>query len=202
MEERIKNLEGYFEEFNITEGIIYVKVKFPNKWQIPDSALLTEHFAVKVANDSDKKYSYYFFGELGNGVENVFDAIDFTIMFNKDIEEKTTLLTQKVNELKDLFASRTLDELKNLKIEIVYNKTEEKKTRKKGGKKLKEEIKKDEIINEVHEEVLTHSQLEGKVDVNKEESDSLLSFATALADSNLETSVNSEIMEGELHPHK
>ena len=116
MQERINKIKEYFVAFNIAEGISYIKVKFPKKWEIPNVEILKENFKVSIAEESDG--DFYFFSELTNGIDNVFDAVDFVVEFNKDLEAKTQLFTEKINELKELFSTKSLSDLQHLEIVI------------------------------------------------------------------------------------
>lgn len=116
MQERIDKIKEYFVAFNIAEGISYIKVKFPKKWEIPNVDILKENFKVSIAEESDG--DFYFFSELTNGIDNVFDAVDFVVDFNKDLEAKTQLFTEKINELKELFSTKCLSDLQHLEIVI------------------------------------------------------------------------------------
>lgn len=116
MQDRIIKINEYFVAFNIAEGISYIKVRFPNKWEIPNGEVLLENFNVKIATEANGEI--YFFSELINGTDVVFDAVDFVVDFNKDLEAKTLLFSEKINELKELFSTRTLSELQHLEIII------------------------------------------------------------------------------------
>lgn len=116
MQERIEKIKDYFIAFNIAEDTAYAQVRFHNKWDVPNNEILIENFKVKSAQESDG--SVYFFSELSNGILNVFDAIDFTIDYNRDLEEKGELFREKIEELKMLFATKTLEELRNLAITV------------------------------------------------------------------------------------
>ena len=116
MQDRIEKIKEYFVAFNIAENMAYTQVRFPNKWDVPSSEILEENFNVNTAIESDG--TIYFFSEMSNGILNVFDAVDFTIDYNKDLEEKSELFREKIEELKELFATKTLDELRTMKIVV------------------------------------------------------------------------------------
>lgn len=114
MQDRIEKIKDYFISFNIAEGVAYIQIKLPNKWDAPSSEVLEENFQTKTAKESNG--TIYFFSEMDNGIMNVFDAVDFTVEYNKDLEEKSELFRVKIEELKNLFATKSLDELKTLNI--------------------------------------------------------------------------------------
>ena len=115
--ERIKNISDYFVEMQVAniegENVIYVVVNFPAKWIIDDE--FNEKIGVSILNGKVTG-QYYFATSFDNGFNVIFDAIDNNIAKMKDAEERTKLLTEKINELEDLFDdnSISLDSLKTL----------------------------------------------------------------------------------------
>lgn len=139
MQKRIDKIKEYFKELNISGNIIYVTVVFPPKWAV--SELLEENFNVKVVPRQDGQ-GVYFFTDLTNGFDKLFDAIEYTITFNKQAQEKIELLMYKIEELKELFNNEDISTLKTLKFSYKKKNTpssnSSKKTKKK--KEVKEEI--------------------------------------------------------------
>lgn len=146
MQNRINKIKEYFKGFNITDGIAYVHVSFQKGWQIPDSNILKSEFNTNVASDDT---GVYFFTQYENGINLLFDAADFVIEFNKDLEEKTELFKAKVDELRELFTTSTLDELKTLVISIP--KVAKSKNRGSKRKNAKNEVEKEVNVSEVDE---------------------------------------------------
>lgn len=124
MQNRINNIIEYFRGFNIADGIAYIHVTFPKTWQLPNNNILNNEFKTNVASDNT---GIYFFTKYENGINIVFDAVEFTIDFNKDLEEKTSLFKDKVSELKELFMQEKLDVLKTLQFKFTKKKTTKKK---------------------------------------------------------------------------
>lgn len=131
IKDRIEKLKGVFVSFNITEGFTYALTKIPSKWVIPDTI---EQFQVSTTYDKSTG-GYYFVTKVDDGVENVFDAIDYVVKLNKSIEEKKQLLQEKANELSELFASEPIERLRTL--EFVFK--PQKKQLRKGKKNKKTE---------------------------------------------------------------
>lgn len=119
---RIEDIKEYFKEMQIVtvdnKHIIYVIVNFPNNWVIDDT--IEDNFNVKISKGNYEN-EYYFFTEIDNGEDKIFDAINYNIKKMKAAIERANLLKNKMIELRNLFENEivTLDELKNLK--FVYN---------------------------------------------------------------------------------
>lgn len=127
IQERIKNISEYFigMQMSTEDNIVYVRTRFPNNWVI--SELLEDNFNVRGIQDK-KNNTQFFFTNIENGFDVVFDAIDFTIQMNKSALERLELFKEKVEELKELFDSEEIEKLR--RIEFTFKK-QEKKSRKK-----------------------------------------------------------------------
>lgn len=115
IQKRIEKIGSIFKGFNISNGIAYITLVFPSNWKLPDADALLETFKVKMANDGD---GVYFFTEIENGTDVLFDAAEHVIAFNEEIEERINLFNQKIAELKELFSKETIDNLKKITITI------------------------------------------------------------------------------------
>ena len=40
MQKRIEKINQYFNDFKVCDGLVYISVDFPKKWQIPSNELL------------------------------------------------------------------------------------------------------------------------------------------------------------------
>ena len=127
IQDRINNISEYFigMQMSTEDNIVYVRTRFPDKWVI--SELLEDNFKVRGIQDK-KNNTQFFFTNIENGFDVVFDAIDFTIQMNKSALERLDLFKEKVEELKELFDSEEIEKLRRL--EFTFKK-QEKKTRKK-----------------------------------------------------------------------
>lgn len=110
--ERIEEIKPYFVTFNVHDGLAYVLVKFPKSWSLFSTADIEKEFDIKIAQKSE---GVYFFCEVANGFDDVFDAINYIITNNKSLEEKKYLLQEKVKELSELFLTEPLEKLKTMK---------------------------------------------------------------------------------------
>ena len=108
---RIEKVKEYFIKFNIEEGAITLALKFPAKWTIPDAEFLKTQYNV-VAGVTP--YGVIYGTESANGFEKIFDAVEYTIRFNMEAQERLTLFNEKVEELKKLFVKEPLEKLRTL----------------------------------------------------------------------------------------
>jgi hypothetical protein len=182
MQERINKISEYFKVFNISDNIAYISINFPSKWQIPDTKILEDSFKVKIAPDDGG--IVYFFTDVSNGIDNLFDSVEFTITYNRDLETKMQLLKEKVALLKELFAIHSLEELSTLEIKLTPKKA--KKTKK--VKTTEQTTAVDDVETKV-EEKLVEEEDTSFANVNNAQGDindelSLLEYATQIANEN------------------
>ena len=118
--ERIAKLGKAFQKMEIisseTDGQqIYVAVTLPHNWVIDDK--VDDKFNVQHAVHEGVSY---FWCALEDGVETVFEAIDYTIEQNRTAQEKANLFEEKVKELREIFTSDdyTIEQLRGLKITV------------------------------------------------------------------------------------
>ena len=134
IQDRIKKLSTCFKQLVVEQGseglTAYIVALFPDGWTIqPD--VISEEYGVKVY----KKESYYYFLLDDNGdFDNLFTSVEYTVKLNETLEEKRALFKKKANELKQLFASGDIEELKTLSFST------EKVTTKKGKKESADEL--------------------------------------------------------------
>ena len=108
-EDRISKISQYFKGMQVTElqgqKIIYVIVQFPTHWRIGDAG---EKYNVTVRPGKDYPGQIFFFDDFANGLENIFDAIDYVIATSTAIEERNKILQEKINDLSVLFADPSI----------------------------------------------------------------------------------------------
>ena len=140
IQDRINNISEYFigMQMSTEDNIVYVRTRFPDKWVI--SELLEDNFKVRGIQDK-KNNTQFFFTNIENGFDAVFDAIDFTIQMNKSALERLDLFKEKVEELKELFDTEEIEKLRRL--EFTFKKVEKKKNKKTKEPELVSEIKVD-----------------------------------------------------------
>ena len=110
--ERIKSISQYLVTFNIQEGVACLVAKFPDKWTLFDAKTIGDEFNIVIEERQD---GVFFVCSIADGFDGIFNAIDFIIEQNKDLEMKSELLREKVNQLKSLFEQEPLDRLRTLR---------------------------------------------------------------------------------------
>jgi len=113
---RIKKIEPYVVQFNAVakESAYYLILQFPEKWTVPSLQVIKETYKVDCMA-GNQPGSLIIGAEMADGYDCVFDAAEYIISFNKDIEERVVLLNKCISELKNIFGSRKLEELRSLR---------------------------------------------------------------------------------------
>lgn len=147
--ERIAKLGKAFQKMEIisseTDGQqIYVAITLPHNWVIDDK--VDDKFNVQHAVHEGVSY---FWCALEDGVETVFEAIDYTIEQNRTAQEKANLFEEKVKELREIFTSDeySIEQLRGLKI-TVGDKAFSLPMLNQSDKKNKKDKKEETILNE------------------------------------------------------
>ena len=101
---------------------ISIDVEFPLTWKIPKRFVQEDKIIEnQKVNNNARFFSFVSeFNEiiLNQTVENIKNIISY----NKEIELKEKLLKQKIDELKKIFESKNLENLQNLKFELLEEK--------------------------------------------------------------------------------
>lgn len=110
--EYIGRLGEHFRGIETYNDAFIVKVMFPSQWVAEGS----NDGRIKVVRSETNNYEWFFYCDTTKGVtiEEVFEFIIDTINYNTDMKAKIDLLKLKVEELKEFFADRSLDELMTL----------------------------------------------------------------------------------------
>ena len=144
VEDYISKIGEYFEGIERYNDALIVRVKLPERWGTYPSS----DERIKVAKSEEVPNEYYYYGSSNDvNLEDIFQLILETIQMNKDVLLKIELLKEKVQELKELFDTKPLDELKTLKF-ITEKPKKTKAKRKYTRKKKVAEIEDKQPINE------------------------------------------------------
>lgn len=98
-----------------------VSLTFGSKWkvQMPSDNEGEKVMCVKIKEDG----TYCYMTEITNGIQPIFELVDETIRYNEELEKKVELLKAKAEELKELFATKTYEEL--LALEFTFKNPQE-----------------------------------------------------------------------------
>ena len=156
LQDEISKLGGFFKGIEYYNDALIVKVGFPNRWQVYPS----DNGLIKPAGGEHEEgadtIQYYYYGDSNNvTLDDIFNLINDTITANRDAEMKVRLLTDKYDELKDLFRQYSYEELLSLK--FVFDKNKEIKEEKPKRKYTKKKKKEEKIEQDAKEEEITVS---------------------------------------------
>lgn len=126
LQERINKISQYFRSMEMTNGIIIIKVQYNNKWGVYPS----DDNKIKVAKSEDTPNEWFYYGNFSEvTIDDIFDLIENTIEMNLSAAAKLELLNNKFEELKNLFATESLERLSTLKF-VLSNKKSYRKNKK------------------------------------------------------------------------
>jgi len=145
LDKKLVSLSRYNIGLQTYEGNFVISIKYPDNWAVIEPT----DKSIRFMRDEETDGVYYYVVSVEEGEEklnNVFDTIDETIMYNNELQEKVELLNEKITELRDLFVEHPISKLRNL--EFVF-----KKQKKNAKKKVKaEDVRKtDETEQEVND---------------------------------------------------
>ena len=141
LQDEIMKLGDYFRGIEYFNDALIVKVNFPRKWQVYPSA----DGNIKPAKSENADGEYYYYGNMNIvSLDDIFGLIKETIESNKDMESKMKLLTEKANELKELFIQNSYEKLLNLR--FVFEEIKPEKPKRKYTKKKKKEEEENNVV--------------------------------------------------------
>jgi len=114
----ISFLFPYLYSIKKLKNYLSIEMIFPKNWEFPSKIL------EKVQAEQNEKYNgegYFliFVSELDEQkLNNLLDSIADLITFNLEKQEKEMILREKVQELKEIFKMKSLDEVKNIEIKF------------------------------------------------------------------------------------
>lgn len=178
LNEQLIRLSSYKINFNIYEGTVIISLEYPKDWTV------LEINSSDIQTTSENGRQFYWV-PLQIDVEKVFELIDETIEYNKDIEAKSELFKQKIDEMRKIFLEEDLQTLRTMEFKMKKKKlpkrkvTEEKENNitevndAANGKQTPSENKQEEVITEpVKEENMvsleeTNSKVKEPTEIDK-----------------------------------
>lgn len=151
LEEKIASLSEYGLGFRTYENNYIIYITYKDDWAV----IQPSDEEIKFMRDDKNPNTYYYVTKIGDvsKFQGIFDTIDETIIYNKEIEEKNTLFKEKTEELFQLFIDKPLSELKMLQFTFPPQKKNGKKqNRTKSAKKTEEKQTESKQVEEKNEE--------------------------------------------------
>ena len=131
LQNEILSIQEYFRSVEYYGKHIVVKVEFPKRWHVYSS--LDEK--IKAIPDDNIPNVFFYFTDINEAsLEDVFDLIRETIDTNVNALKKVEMMKERMNELKELFSTHSIEELKGLKFVLEESKP---KTKRKYNRKKK-----------------------------------------------------------------
>ena len=178
LNEQLIRLSSYKINFNIYEGTVIISLEYPRDWTV------LEINSSDIQTTSENGRQFYWV-PLQMDVEKVFELIDETIEYNKDIEAKSELFKQKIDEMRKIFLEEDLQTLRTMEFKMKKKKLPKKKVTEEkennitevnnaaNGKQTPSENKQEEVITEpVKEENMvsleeTNSKVKEPTEIDK-----------------------------------
>ena len=157
LNEQLIRLSSYKINFNIYEGTVIISLEYPKDWTV------LEINSSDIQTTSENGRQFYWV-PLQMDVEKVFELIDETIEYNKDIEAKSELFKQKIDEMRKIFLEEDLQTLRTMEFKMKKKKFPKKKVTEEkennitevndaaNGKQTPSENKQEEVITETVKE--------------------------------------------------
>ena len=120
LNEQLIRLSSYKINFNIYEGTVIISLEYPKDWTV----LQVNSNDIQTTSENGRQFYWV---PLQTDVEKVFELIDETIEYNKDIEAKSELFKQKINEMRKIFLEEDLQTLRTMEFKMKKKKLPKKK---------------------------------------------------------------------------
>ena len=161
LQERLIELSEYGANLNVANGNFVIKIKYDSKWSIiqPDGDEIAFY------RDENDSSVYYYVAPVSISIDKIFAAIDETIDYNKELEQKVVLFKQKMEELQDIFAKESLEVLNTLEFKVKKKKVANNKKEKQTKEEVEEQTEaKNEVESTTVEETKETEKEEKKED--------------------------------------
>lgn len=110
LQEKIISLSEYKLGFNIYSGHTIINVTYPKEW----SVIKPENQEITFAQDEVNTETYFYSAPITFDINNIFEIIEATIEFNKEMEKKILLFQEKQKELQNIFIEESYETLETL----------------------------------------------------------------------------------------
>jgi hypothetical protein len=112
----------YLKSVRKLENYLVFDIEFLKSWRLPKK-FINEESVVEIKSEDVNLRGLSFVAEFNeSAVTETISSVKSIIAYNKEREEKEKLFETKVNELKRIFEKSDLDNLQDLKFEIIKQK--------------------------------------------------------------------------------
>jgi hypothetical protein len=112
----------YLKSVRKLEKYLVFDIEFLRSWRLPKK-FINEESVVEIKSEDVNLRGLSFVAEFNeSAVTETISSVKSIIAYNKEREEKEKLFETKVNELKRIFEKSDLDNLQDLKFEIIKQK--------------------------------------------------------------------------------
>ena len=163
LQDKLISLSDYKIGFTMYDEKFLVSITYKDTW----SVIKPEDKEITFMKDEKHDNIFYYTTPLNGDpqhLQHIFDTIDETIAYNKELEDKVVLFNEKIEEMQDLFSKKPIDELRT--IEFTF-KTPKRKTTKRTNKKKAEKTSAETCSEEKQVTEVVKEKEETPLDIDK-----------------------------------
>lgn len=122
MYNELKDIFHYLVSVRKLKNYLSIDIEFPTQWKIPKRFVEEDKIMENQKMNENKRFFSFVVDFSETNLDKTIDNIKKIIVYNKEIELKEKLLKQKIEELKKIFEKKDLENLQNLKFELIEEK--------------------------------------------------------------------------------
>lgn len=131
LQDKLVELSEYAIGFNVYDGNFLVHITYHEGWAVIEPS----DSSITFMRDKKDGNTYYYSAPLTTDMSKIFSAIEETISYNKELEEKVVLFKEKVEEMQELFSRKSISELRKMRFDIPSSQRTEKPKKKTAQKR-------------------------------------------------------------------
>lgn len=134
LQDKLISLSDYNIGFTMYDEKFLISITYKDTW----SVIKPEDEEITFMKDEKHNNIFYYTTPLNGDpqhLQHIFDTIDETIAYNKELEDKIVLFNQKIEEMQDIFSKKTIEELRTM--EFTFKSTKRKASKRTPKKKEK-----------------------------------------------------------------
>ena len=134
LQDKLISLSDYKIGFTMYDEKFLVSITYKDTW----SVIMPEDNEITFMKDEKNDNVFYYTTPLNGDpqhLQHIFDTIDETIAYNKELEDKVVLFNEKVEEMQNLFTEKSIEELRTMTFNFA-KKTKKRKTNTKKTEKI------------------------------------------------------------------